>query len=957
MKKLSDLHRNWLRVFCLFFLSVGTSAFSATVYVDENSPEDGPGTSWYNAYHTIQDAIRWGAEDGDTVLVTNGYYSTGKTNTGTDAFPVWNRVVIKKPIVVRSVNGPSETWIAGELYSTKIRCAYISNGGSLVGFELSTGQSYNGGGVYMNGGSLSNCVVKDCLADNTGGGVYALGSPVISQCTFFDNGSWGSYSYSQVDGGRLYNCSILGNTSCGTAVNSIIWNTGRAPASEGFTNCCTDWATGVNCITNDPLFISTTYGSEDLRLQPGSPCIDAGLNQPWMAAATDLDGKPRILGTTVDIGAYEFGIAPAFVDITNASETVAGSTGTYTVGGNNNIWTVGSLWWENAANGAGGSLPVSGTAFQIAGIPLEFFDNIITVYGSNEVGSVVHDSVVITRDPQHAGPSPVHYASLTGGNSWPYTNWPTAANTIQDAVNAAAPGDLVQVANGTYEAGSTMGNRIYLNKAVFVESVGGPGACMVSGVDAQGSNAVRCAYIANGASLAGFTLANGQAGLGGGALLESGVVSNCVIQGNTAFQHGGGVLCDGGGSVIDCTIQDNSAINDGGGLELEYGGFAEGCIVAGNSAGRYGGGSDCWDGGELTDCTFSENTAYQGGGAYCYLGTIDGCTFGNNSADEGGGIYLKNNGWVGECTLTGNQATYSGGGAYTYMGGNLDRCTIIQNTAGDGGAGVMCNSGGTLDRCRISENESSTEGGGAYCMEGGVLDNCVIDANSATVGGGAYSPDRGRLNHCTISANGSEAAVVFAGVLNNCILQDNLALNWSGSDALWTNCCASPVAGANGTADDPGFVGGDDFHLTPGSPCIDAAFAVPGIVDDFDGTRRPLDGDGNGLALPDIGAYEFASEETDTDGDQVSDHAEFVADTDGTDSNDWFRIAILPEFKVGYASSAARQYTLVYATNLVEGAWHPVPGKTGIPGTGGYSLLDCPSNYPACFFQMEVEIP
>ena len=63
---------------------------------------------------------------------------------------------------------------------------------------------------------------------------------------------------------------------------------------------------GPGNIDLDPMFADPMNG--DFRLTKDSPCIDAGTNLPNLSA-TDLDGNPRIIGGTVDMGPFEFGEA------------------------------------------------------------------------------------------------------------------------------------------------------------------------------------------------------------------------------------------------------------------------------------------------------------------------------------------------------------------------------------------------------------------------------------------------------------------------------------------------------------------------------------------------------------------------------------------------------------------------------------------------------------------------
>ena len=81
-------------------------------------------------------------------------------------------------------------------------------------------------------------------------------------------------------------------------------HSGNHEFQSNLNNCCTtpDHG-GVGNITNAPLFVNEAAG--DFHLQANSPCINSGKNT-WVLTDTDLDGSPRIVAGTVDIGAYEF---------------------------------------------------------------------------------------------------------------------------------------------------------------------------------------------------------------------------------------------------------------------------------------------------------------------------------------------------------------------------------------------------------------------------------------------------------------------------------------------------------------------------------------------------------------------------------------------------------------------------------------------------------------------------
>src|SRR5216110_2687958 len=118
-------------------LASASSALAAVRYVDLNSASPTPPyTSWATAATNIQDAVD-AAVAGDEVVVTNGIYATGGRANGSGS----NRVAVDKALILRSVNGPQFTTIAGAHGGRGIRCLYLTNSASLSGFALTSGLS------------------------------------------------------------------------------------------------------------------------------------------------------------------------------------------------------------------------------------------------------------------------------------------------------------------------------------------------------------------------------------------------------------------------------------------------------------------------------------------------------------------------------------------------------------------------------------------------------------------------------------------------------------------------------------------------------------------------------------------------------------------------------------------------------------------------------------------------
>ncbi|MHC4154165.1 MAG: right-handed parallel beta-helix repeat-containing protein [Planctomycetota bacterium] len=246
---------------------------------------------------------------------------------------------------------------------------------------------------------------------------------------------------------------------------------------------------------------------------------------------------------------------------------------------------------------------------------------------------------------------------------------------------------------------------------------------------------------------------------------------------------------------------------------------------------------------------------YSGRGFYFHTGetsaaVVTGLTIINGNASYGGAVYCDGSSpTISKCTFSGNNAALEGGAIQNdYCSPTVAGCTFASNS-GSWSGGAMSNffATPTVKSCIFSGNSGDCGGAIINHESDAAITNCTFSGNSAFQGGAIHNSlsSGAQVYNCILwgdSAGGSDPEIY-----GDCVVSySDVQAGWAGTGNIDADpCFVNPV--------------GDDYHLSAGSPCIDAGDPVyspaPGDTD-IDGEARVM-----GIRV-DMGADEFTAAPT-----------------------------------------------------------------------------------------------
>ncbi len=642
MKSITSLRPNLCtHIFCIVLIA-GFSVSrveAAVIHVPGNVPR-------------IQQAIA-AAQYGDTIVVAEGVYNEflqflGKnitiTGTNPDDWGVVSRTIIQPltgfagPVVEFGGESPaclltgltiqkgmdggirgndtratiSRCWVRENTASSAVggirtvaglidRCRVTGNTGASVG------------GIGSCSGIISNCLIADNHGITNEGALRNCSGPIV-HCTIVNNSNDGMNMPAVSQGtSSITNCIIWGNTTRNVNGERIVLDLIADPFPR---HSCYSNATQVNGnIKTDPQL------GPGYSLTAGSPCIDAGTNNPPIPlGAWDLRGGNRVVdgddaaSVVTDMGAIEFDPLGIFLETGQDRLDFGGAGGVagipmktfeiYNLDGYSGDWELdpGSTSWLTVE-------PISGTLSQTA----QTITIRVDATGLTEGEYTCDLGVVVDGVTKRIVPVVLHVGSVI--------RVPQDVTQIQAAIVQANDWDTIVVSLGTYKE-----NLDFLGKKIYLRSA-----------DPQDWNTVITTIIdgrCQGPCVT-FNKGEGHDSIIEGLTLQLGGGSN-VSYGSLNGMMGGGILCLNSSPMIRrCNVSWNGYSSypapgqwpPSGNAKVYYGGGIaligvchsriEDCLLLRNTSQLRGmaiySAGDEQAGSEIERCTISDNFPVQYG--------------------------------------------------------------------------------------------------------------------------------------------------------------------------------------------------------------------------------------------------------------------------------------------------------------------------------------------------------